>query len=99
MALRHDNVLGMKCVLCGAEYAMDEHPYVCPRHGSEGILDVVYDYEFIRKHLNKRSLERNANSSIWRYFPLLPIADPECALQGGQIFGKALQHVEHRIAV
>ena len=76
MGLRHENVLGMKCVLCGAEYKMDEHPYVCPLHGSEGILDVVYDYAAIGKRLSKRSLAKNSNPSIWRYFPLLPVADP-----------------------
>jgi len=27
-----DHVLGLKCVLCGAEYALDEVDYVCPRH-------------------------------------------------------------------
>jgi threonine synthase len=75
MVLRHDNVLGMKCVLCGAEYEMDEYPYVCPRHGSEGILDVVYDYASIRKRLSRESLAKDRTPSIWRYLPLLPVAD------------------------
>ena len=42
-----DHVLGLKCVLCGAEYDVDEVLYVCPKHGDEGMVDVVYDYEFI----------------------------------------------------
>jgi hypothetical protein len=40
-----DHVLGLRCVLCGAEYGADEVRYVCPKHGDEGILDVVYDYD------------------------------------------------------
>jgi len=75
MTPRHDNVLGLKCVLCGAEYGMDEVTYVCPRHGNEGILDVVYDYPRIARRLSRQSLARNRDFSIWRYLPLLPVAD------------------------
>lgn len=75
MALLHKNVLGMKCVLCGAEYPMDEYPYVCPRHGNEGILDVVYDYAYIRAQWSRESLAKDLTPSIWRYLPLLPVAD------------------------
>jgi len=76
MSSRHKNILGLRCVLCGAEYGMDEVPYVCPRHGSEGILDVVYDYDWIRQRLSRESLAKDSNTSIWRYLPLLPVADP-----------------------
>ena len=44
-----DQVLGLKCVLCGAEYGVDEVRYVCPNHGDEGILDVQYDYDRIAR--------------------------------------------------
>jgi len=71
--MRH--VLGLKCVLCGAEYAVNEVLYVCPRHGDEGILDVVYDYDFIRRRFTKEKLARDGDYSIWRYADLLPIAD------------------------
>ena len=71
--MRH--VLGFKCVLCGAEYGIDEVSYVCPKHGSDGILDVVYDYDDIRRHLSKARLARNRDYSIWRYTNLLPIAN------------------------
>lgn len=75
VALLHKNVLGMKCVLCGAEYPMDENPYVCPRHGNEGILDVVYDYAYIRARWPRESLAKDLMPSIWRYLPLLPVAN------------------------
>jgi len=70
-----DHVLGLKCVLCGAEYGVDEVLYVCPKHGDEGILDVVYDYLRIRSRLTREHLAADPTPSIWRYLPLLPV-DP-----------------------
>ena len=52
-----DHVLGLKCVLCGAKYDVDEVLYVCPKHGDEGMVDVVYDYELIGRRLTKEKLE------------------------------------------
>jgi len=74
-----DHVLGLKCVLCGAEYDVSEVLYVCPKHGDEGMVDVVYDYELIGKRLTKERLAGDRNNSIWRYADLLPIADPSLA--------------------
>lgn len=70
-----DHILGLKCVLCGAEYGADEVLYVCPKHGDEGILDVQYDYELVASRLTKQGLARNHDYSIWRYTPLLPVAE------------------------
>ena len=61
-----DHVIGLKCVLCGAEYGPDEVLYVCPKHGDEGILDVVYDYDLVSRHLTRESLAANGDLSIWR---------------------------------
>lgn len=69
------HVIGFKCMLCGAEYGIDEVDYVCPRHGNEGILDVIYDYEFIRRHISKAKLAESRDYSIWRYADLLPITN------------------------
>jgi threonine synthase len=66
-------VRGLKCVLCGAEYSAQEPRYVCPRHGNEGILDVVYEYDAIRPLLTTESLKKNVDRSMWRYLPLLPV--------------------------
>ncbi len=68
---------GLRCVHCGREYNTSEVEYYCKNCGyHDGILDVVYDYEAIRKELNPTSLSRNSNLSMWRYLPLLPVADP-----------------------
>ena len=82
-----ENVLGMKCTICGAEYGVDEVDYVCPKHGDDGILDVVYDYARIRQNLTPSQLA-DGPASIWRYLPLLPV-DPSLALQlsGGTTLG------------
>lgn len=68
-----DHVIGLKCMLCGAEYSPDEVLYVCPKHGDEGILDVLYDYHLIRRRLTRESLAANDERSIWRYKSLLPV--------------------------
>ncbi len=68
-----DHILGLRCVICGAEYGLDEVLYVCPRHGQEGILDVVYDYQVIGQRLTRESLAVDRRRSIWRYLDLLPI--------------------------
>lgn len=67
----------LKCLLCGAEYDPTEVKYTCPKCGNDGILEVIYDYEEIKKHFSKESLKNNKNYTMWRYLPLLPVDDPE----------------------
>jgi len=70
-----DNVLGLKCTICGAEYAVDDVSYVCPKHGDDGILDVMYDYAAIKAYLSPMQLAHSpTDTGIWRYKPLLPVA-------------------------
>jgi len=71
-----NHVLGLKCTICGAEYGVDEVEYVCPKHGDDGILDVVYDYDLIAQRISSDKLANNPTRSIWRYLPLLPV-NPE----------------------
>jgi len=71
-----DHILGLKCTICGAEYGVDEVEYVCPKHGDEGILDVVYDYDLIARRISPDKLAGNPIRSIWRYLSLLPV-EPE----------------------
>jgi len=73
-----DHVLGLKCTMCGAEYGVDEVEYVCPKHGDDGIVDLVYDYELIAQRIDIGKLAHNPIRSIWRYMPLLPV-DSEVA--------------------
>ncbi|HSJ57564.1 MAG TPA: threonine synthase [Anaerolineae bacterium] len=71
----HDHILGLKCTICGAEYRTGEIEYVCPNHGDDGIVDVVYDYDRIGQRINPAALAQQPTRSIWRYLPLLPV-DP-----------------------
>ncbi len=68
-----DHVIGLKCTICGQMYGVDEVQYVCPKHGDDGILDVVYDYERIAARFTKEDLAASRDFTIWRYKPLLPV--------------------------
>ncbi len=69
-----DQIKYLRCVICGATYQPDEVDYVCPEHGHDGILDVVYNYDWIAEQVSRASLAQNHDTSIWRYRPLLPVA-------------------------
>lgn len=70
-----EKFIGYTCSLCGHEYAPNEVTYTCPKDG--GNLDVVLDYEAIRKKYQPGDLTSRSNPSIWRYLPLLPVSAPE----------------------
>ena len=67
------HVIGLKCLICGKEYKVNEIDYVCPDHGDEGILDVNYDYDFIGRQISKKTLWDCSDFNIWRYKGLLPV--------------------------
>ncbi len=67
--------LMLKCVKCGKEYKPGEVLYTCPDCGIDGILDVVLDYDQIRKELTHDYLKNNANYSLWRYLPAIPLEE------------------------
>ncbi len=71
-----DAITCLRCLVCGAEYAPEEVRYVCPHHGSDGVLDVVYDYTAIAARADRDALSARAELDMWRYLPLLPVADP-----------------------
>lgn len=73
MVTEMNHLLGLKCTICGAEYQLDQVQYVCPNHGDDGILDVVYDYERIAQWISPQKLGDHPTRSIWRYLPLLPV--------------------------
>ncbi len=70
-----DHVLGLRCTICGAEYGPAEATYICPKHGNDGTLDVVYDYRRIAERISPSSLAANPERSMWRYLPLLPMEE------------------------
>jgi threonine synthase len=65
--------IGYRCSVCNAEYQHYEVSYTCPKDG--GNLDVVLDYEEIQRNWMDKLIDER-DSSLWRYLPLLPVADP-----------------------
>lgn len=63
----------LQCLICGERYQPTEIAYVCPEHGDEGIVDVVYDYDYLKDNFHRNTLARNHQYDMWRYKPLLPI--------------------------
>ena len=92
-----EHVIGLQCVICGKRYALDEVDYVCPDHGDEGILDVCYDYDLIRRQIRPEDLSRNIDPTIWRYKPLLPVA-PDAPVPPLTVGGTPLYRAERLAA-
>ena len=67
--------VGYRCSICNAEYLPGQVTYTCPKDG--GNLDVVLDYDAIRQKFQPEDLTYRAEGSLWRYLPLLPVADPQ----------------------
>jgi len=71
----------LKCIECGAEYGKTEVIYTCRK--CDGLLDVIYDYNEIKKNMDMEKL-KTAPPSVWKYKDLLPIAiDPVSIREGG----------------
>jgi threonine synthase len=68
-----EHVRGLQCTLCGTAYAPSEVTYTCPACGSDGNLDVLYDYDSIAANWNADQVKDIA-LGLWRYKTLLPIA-------------------------
>jgi threonine synthase len=68
------NFSGYKCSLCGAEYLQGQVTYTCPKDG--GNLDIILDYETIKKKFQPEDITSRTESSLWRYLPLLPVDEP-----------------------
>ena len=72
-------VKGLKCRECGKEYPAE------PIHVCEfcfGPLEVVYDYEEIKRNISREKIEKGPKS-LWRYVDLLPVENPQVGLTAG----------------
>lgn len=77
------------CMVCNKTYKQGEFLYVCPDHGNEGILDIQYDYDEVKKTLSKAKLKQTKDCSIFRYGPLLPINE-NCVIPNIPVGGTPL---------
>ncbi len=65
--------VGYRCTLCNTEYGPEDVTYTCPRDG--GNLDVVLDLGSLRTKFQPSDILSRTDFSLWRYLPLLPVAE------------------------
>lgn len=68
-------MIGYRCTLCGKEFPFEPELMTCPHCGEKGILDILYDYDEVKKTLTRESLKNNHDNSMWRYRALMPIKE------------------------
>ncbi len=66
------NVKYGKCTRCGKTYEAVPDLTVCE---CGGILDIEYDYGYIKTRLTKEALAGRGERSMWRYKELLPVEE------------------------
>jgi threonine synthase len=73
-----------KCTLCGKEYKRDEVKYLCPDCSKDykpgiplkGVLEVVFDYDYIKRKFGKSNPDWNLFSAVeLEYFPKYPVGN------------------------
>ena len=67
------NVKGAVCIKCGAEFEAGDETYTCTKCG--GILEIVYDYGYIKNRVSPEKYSGDKNFSMWRYMEFLPIEE------------------------
>ena len=66
-------VKDFRCTLCHQSFAPDNHLLTCPSCGEKGILEIEYDYEAMKKTVNRDYFKNNPDYSMWRYAPMMTI--------------------------
>lgn len=67
-----DHIAGVRCTVCGRVMPYREQ-MTCPHCGEKGILDILFDYDYIKKGFTKKSLADNHDNTMFRYAPLMPV--------------------------
>ena len=88
------NVITCKCVKCGREYPAAPDITTCE---CGGILDVIYDYEYIKTIFNKQTLAACPDPTMWRYRALLPIEE-DTVPQGLRVGGSPMYEANNLAA-
>ncbi len=63
-----------RCSICQTIFEPQDIFYTCPHDG--GNVDVLLDYEFLKRQSLVDQISASRDFSIWRYLPLLPVVDP-----------------------
>jgi len=67
------NVKGAVCVKCGAAFEAGNETYTCTKCG--GILEITYNYDYIKTKVSREKFAADKNFSMWRYLDFLPIEE------------------------
>ncbi|MDR1804237.1 MAG: threonine synthase [Treponema sp.] len=67
------NVKGAICVKCGAEFEAGNETCACTKCG--GILEIAYDYNYIKTQIDCGKFAAGNDFSMWRYLDFLPIEE------------------------
>ena len=67
------NVKGAVCVKCGAEFDAGSETYTCEKCG--GVLEILFDYDYIKTQISREKLSARNEFSLWRYQEFLPIEE------------------------
>lgn len=66
------NVKHLRCVACGRTHGAAPDATTCE---CGGVLDVEYDYDYIRAHASRESISASDERSMWRYRAFLPVEE------------------------
>lgn len=66
------NVKGLRCIRCGKMHEALPDATTCD---CGGILDVVYDYDYIKSVSSPEKISASDNYTMWRYRPFLPVEE------------------------
>ena len=61
-----------RCIRCGKEYEATPNVTTCD---CGGILDIIYDYDYIQANFTKETLKNRQDPTMWRYRELLPVEE------------------------
>jgi threonine synthase len=68
-----NNVKAAVCFSCGAEYEAGNDTYACKKCG--GVLEIVYDYDYIKTRVDPEKISARGEFSLWRYLEFLPLEE------------------------
>ncbi|MEO0562136.1 MAG: threonine synthase, partial [Chloroflexota bacterium] len=72
-------VKALRDTVTGTLFEPDALKYFNPAVGQVATLDVLYDYEALRAHVDRDRLSASRETTMWRYRDLLPLA-PDSAV-------------------
>lgn len=61
----------LQCISCGKDHKLDDTKYNCTACG--GNLQVLYDYNLLKKRITVDELNESPVRGIWRYLDFLPV--------------------------